>query len=1146
MSTFALDADGSTYRLRPLMSTRQSRVLGTMSTFGKAAKTWDATYRVPLTDEVWVDDVDANRSIARSVYDMTTGNVTQHWKPKQNVAGTTSTTLTYDDRKLFVTTEINEVGHQRDYLYEYGTGTKLQTDGPNQRACVTGPGCQLNATHPLKEQRKIRVDGIGRPIENWQTLSDDGRSYNLYKLETNTYVDAALGGIPTSTTNQVLLDVAGPVWKQQKTDLDGHGRPTKITVYAQGSAPNDQITSFVYRADGTLQSVSIPDPTTNNASVVTYNYGFDSLGRATSIRRPDSTTPASQSGVDVVYDGVTRSTTEVVGTAGGQPAMTKTTNDSFGRLKEVDERTAITPLTFAQTVYAYGPDDNVATITAPQGVITTFFHDFAGRRTKIARHGREWKYTYDANGNRIAEQVPGSTGPPTDPLFKTTIVYDDLDRPKSKSIAPRNLTPADRALFVSGTEEYEWDTGPNHKGYLRYWSAFAPGTGTSDLSTSSFNDNQGRTTSIGHSAMIAGYPNLSRAYAQSWFAFGGVKRKTYRDFVGGTNQTEVDYLYDPRGLRSSAHINTPISQAVAIQTRNVAGLVTTRRTNTTGAMTFVESNWTYDNLGRVTDQVVQQGPSATQVARQTLTYLGNDDPRTLQHSLGTNSRQFTYDYDLRHQLTGVATDTSSYFGATYQYGPGGKLTSANETRTIMPIPAGGNLAVRNVNYVYGDADPERVTALTNVSDGERYATYAYDAAGNQTWKCSGAIYTPICQGESFDYLYDGKDQLRRATRKINSVVQGSEEYWYDGNGQRILIVKRDATGVKTELVWFIGDVEAHYDATGTVTKVYSHLSMGTPVARVERTGNTTTAIEYQFHGLASSTIAAVAQTGTVNASFSYAPFGEVLEATDAGGPGAGTAAHKRRLNDKVEDDLTALGYYGARYYDKTLIGWTQSDPLFRFAPDAVWLQPRRASLYAFTGNSPLRYIDMDGRNFADAIGGVLIALGEAAGEAAAIVEAGTVAVLSSPVWVGVAAVGGTVAVGYLLRGQGDIDGGDPRGIPHRVLADSLIASAAEHRALWGAAAPVIDYPNSPVFPPQTAQEDPPPPLPFPNLNPNPKPQPNRYPKKKDDINPIRPYRPEPKHEDLLDLLSSRPADLDRNGTVTDEEESAWMKQQNGR
>ena len=151
----------------------------------------------------------------------------------------------------------------------------------------------------------------------------------------------------------------------------------------------------------------------------------------------------------------------------------------------------------------------------------------------------------------------------------------------------------------------------------------------------------------------------------------------------------------------------------------------------------------------------------------------------MQHYLGTNSRLFTYGYDLRHQLTSVTTNASSYFGATYQYGLGGRFTSANETRTITPTSAGSNLGVRNVTYVYGDTDPERVTALTNVSDGMRYATYAYDAAGNQTWRCSGAIYTPTCQGESFDYLYDGKDQLRRATHKLNNVVQGSEEYWYE-------------------------------------------------------------------------------------------------------------------------------------------------------------------------------------------------------------------------------------------------------------------------------------------------------------------------------------------------------------------------------
>jgi RHS repeat-associated protein len=131
------------------------------------------------------------------------------------------------------------------------------------------------------------------------------------------------------------------------------------------------------------------------------------------------------------------------------------------------------------------------------------------------------------------------------------------------------------------------------------------------------------------------------------------------------------------------------------------------------------------------------------------------------------------------------------------------------------------------------------------------------------------------------------------------------------------------------MIWFIGDTEAHYDGTGTVTHVYSHLALGTPVARVDRTANTTTALEFQFHGLASNTIAAVDQGGTVNASFSYAPFGEVVEATDAGsGSGAGVAQHRRRMNDKFVDEVSELAYYGARYYDKTSMTWTQGDPLY--------------------------------------------------------------------------------------------------------------------------------------------------------------------------------------------------------------------------
>ena len=183
-------------------------------------------------------------------------------------------------------------------------------------------------------------------------------------------------------------------------------------------------------------------------------------------------------------------------------------------------------------------------------------------------------------------------------------------------------------------------------------------------------------------------------------------------------------------------------------------------------------------------------------------------------------------------------------------------------------------------------------------------------------------------GVAWDYLYDGEDRLRRVTKRsvvtppVVPVVYGIEEYWYDENGARVGVLKRNGSGVVQELIWFIGDTQAHYSAAGAVTKAYSHLSLGTPVARVERNGSATTAtnVEYQFHGMASNTLAAVATDGVVNANVVYTPYGEVLEAQEGAGSVFGLAGHRRRFNDKYVDEIGGLGYYGARYYDNVLIG----------------------------------------------------------------------------------------------------------------------------------------------------------------------------------------------------------------------------------
>ncbi|HWU91506.1 MAG TPA: toxin TcdB middle/N-terminal domain-containing protein, partial [Kofleriaceae bacterium] len=799
--TFALDADGATYRLRPLTTTRSYRDGGAMRMYGKAAKTWDPTYRVALTDEVWLDADDANRAVARSVYDMDTGNVLEHWKPEQNAANSTHASFTYDRRKLFAVGEVNELGHRRDFVFDYGTGARVQTDGPNVRSCTRS--CPSDALHPIREQHRVKIDGLGRPLEQWETIGDPGDLYTLVLVGTTSYVDLVTASAPTSVTSRHRIEHDGTTWTEETTELDGHGRPIRKTVAAQGSAPADPITTFVYRRDGTLEAASVPDPTANDARTVRYTYAFDSLGRPISIRRPDAASPVAQSGVDIAYDGMTKTTTEVVGAAGGSVGVTRAVHDKLGRLIEVQEAIQAAPLAWATTTYTYGPDDAVASVVDPEGVTTLLTHDFAGHRTRITRHGRTWTYTYDRNDNLIAEQAPGSPNPPfTDLNYTTTIAYDDLDRPVSKVIGPRDLATSDQDQFGSRTEVFTWDGCCNGTGRLTSWQSFGPSTKTPTSVHQFSYDAQGNRTGARHTFSAAGYRNLQHRFDRYANLLGDPTSVEYHDSVEGTNETRSRTYYDARGLPSRMDLirTGQPTESIAVQRRNVAGLVTRRRTEIAGGpMPFVESLWTYDPLGRITRQLVRKGPVPTQIVRQDLTYFGNDDPRTLTHSLGTTSQRLDFGFDLRHQLAKVVSTTAGYFSASYVYGAGGRFTRVMHAQTISPLPPGTEVQPRDVRYVYGGADPEQITALTHVGSGTTYASYTYDPAGNQLTRAYPAT------GESWDYVYDGSDRLRRATKKLNGVVQGSEEYWYDGEGQRIAVLKRDASGAKTELIYFLGD-----------------------------------------------------------------------------------------------------------------------------------------------------------------------------------------------------------------------------------------------------------------------------------------------------------------------------------------------------
>jgi RHS repeat-associated protein len=246
------------------------------------------------------------------------------------------------------------------------------------------------------------------------------------------------------------------------------------------------------------------------------------------------------------------------------------------------------------------------------------------------------------------------------------------------------------------------------------------------------------------------------------------------------------------------------------------------------------------------------------------------------------------------------------------------------------------------------ADPAAVRALRTVGDpaAPAVAELEYDASNNLVRRTVG--------DKTWELTYDGHDELREACL----MPDGScEVYYYDHAGQRMAAF-RTAFGAEAPRgrFWF-GETEIEYSEDGGTmtpnrTMVFAGLG-GMPVARVVDADLTDP--ELLYSGVLGHLLAVTGPSGVLAARYAYGPFGEILWRD-----GAEPTDYHRLFNGKELDELTELSYYGFRYYDRLTLSWTQRDPLYAFAPDLAYDQPRRMGLFTFSLNNPLRYVDPDG------------------------------------------------------------------------------------------------------------------------------------------------------------------------------------------
>ncbi|MCX6624732.1 MAG: PEP-CTERM sorting domain-containing protein, partial [Acidobacteria bacterium] len=476
-------------------------------------------------------------------------------------------------------------------------------------------------------------------------------------------------------------------------------------------------------------------------------------------------------------------------------------------------------------IYRFSNPANWATdATALAGTLTRVY--VPSTTTKTDGLGRQWKYTYNSNGQVTSFQAPdGAT---------TSYAYD-----------PATLMVSSQTDANGHTTQYGYDALGNlikvtdalaHVAAYTYEPVYNQMT--------SMTDANGRVTTYQYDGLgnrIKTIDPLGLIRTATYDSHGNVLTET--DMRGNT----TTYQYDSEGNRIKAvdalaetTTNSYDAAGNALTTTDPRGNTTTyqydalnRRIQQTDALGGVATT-SYDGEGNRTQATDASGHTTSYLYDQrsrpakiinpqggtiSSTYDANNNRTAMTDQNGRTTR---YTYDVRNRLT-QTTDA---------------LNKADKTS----YDATGNIVTRTdsnghaTTYVYDALD--RMTQMTDAVGA--VTRYAYDATGLAGCpQCTGPAagssnVTKLtdANGKVTHYKYDGLDrriiQIRKEGDTADS-IDGSDavtRYGYDGNGNSTSLTEAngnaatyvyDAVNRRTQSTNAAGDVTSYtYDAAGNV------------------------------------------------------------------------------------------------------------------------------------------------------------------------------------------------------------------------------------------------------------------------------------------------------------------------------------------
>lgn len=755
-------------------------------------------------------------------------------------------------------------------------------------------------------------------------------------------------------------------------DPDGTGPQTSpVLAYAYDAADQlvsetdalGNLTSYAYDQLGRLLTLALPDPDgAGSATSPLYSFSYDAMGGLLRETDPLGRVTSYQ------YDRLQRLVKQTAhGSAGaGTGPETVSTYDSLGRMESLrdalgnsttwayDLLDRVTSETLpdpdgagAQTrpVYGYSYDaaGNTLTETDPLGHTTTHQYDKMQRLVKTIEHGSagpgtgpETVFAFDRLGRQQSLKDPvGNT---------TTWAYDLLDRVTSETnelgysrsyvydavgnvvqTTDRNgrMTQFDYDRLCRTTAERWMDAGSTVRTLSFAYDANSRMTSASDAAaayTYTF-DNLGRATEIAQDltglslgALEDVVPDV--VFAQQFDASGN--RTQLAATIGTTADFTNDYAFDhlDRLTRIEQHgslLGNAVSEKRVDFTYDALSRfdTITRYADLAGTQLAVQTSYTFDDAGRLTDLVHQKG--ATILADYDYTY---DVASRLTQMVSLADGTSTYSYDVLDQVTGAAH--------TYQ------------TDESYSYDDNGN----RMNTGYSTTANNRLQ-----SDGTY--DYQYDQEGNRTKKLLTGTTTVV-----EEYTWDHRNRLVRVTQYDSGtgLVTSTVEYEYDVynrlvsrnvtsggstttghfvyDGNQIVLVMDDTAGVENRYLWgpVVDQVLADENAaTGDVLwPLADHLGTVRDLASYDSQQNLTTIVNHRV----------------------FDSFGNLTSETN------GAVDHVFGYTGRYLDPVTGLQWNLNRWYDPAVGRWMSEDPIGFEATDF--------NLYRYCGNSSLVHVDPTG------------------------------------------------------------------------------------------------------------------------------------------------------------------------------------------